>query len=125
MATSSILGGTRAPQQAAGRDAGALGPSDSSDSGSDVAGDPRDEGVSDDAVDAGIPAVRDSDTDAGGTGERAGAIADSGRDGGDILPDSIRSIGGDDSEVTVSLEDIGDIAAEEDDEEDEDADSDV
>ena len=38
MSHSSILGGDRAPQQAPGRDADTLGPSDSSDSGSDVQG---------------------------------------------------------------------------------------
>ena len=38
MSHSSILGGDRAPQQAPGRDAETLGPSDSSDSGSDVHG---------------------------------------------------------------------------------------
>ena len=38
MTQSSILGGERAPQQAAGRSADALGPSDTSDSGSDILG---------------------------------------------------------------------------------------
>ena len=38
MATSSILGGDRAPAEPKGTDADALGPSDSSDSGSDAAG---------------------------------------------------------------------------------------
>lgn len=41
MATSSILGGEHAPTAPKGTDAGALGPSDSSDSGSDAAGDDR------------------------------------------------------------------------------------
>jgi hypothetical protein len=40
MTSSSILGGERAARQAPGRDADALGPSDSSDSGSDVQGEP-------------------------------------------------------------------------------------
>ena len=38
MARSSIMGGERAPQQAKGRNADSLGPSDSSDSGSDILG---------------------------------------------------------------------------------------
>ncbi|WP_208508180.1 hypothetical protein [Variovorax paradoxus] len=41
MATSSILGGEHAPTAPKGTDADALGPSDSSDSGSDAAGDDR------------------------------------------------------------------------------------
>ena len=40
MTNSSILGGERAARQAPGRDVDALGPSDSSDSGSDVQGEP-------------------------------------------------------------------------------------
>ena len=38
MSQSSILGGERAPQQSSGRDAETLGPSDTSDSGSDIQG---------------------------------------------------------------------------------------
>jgi hypothetical protein len=38
MARSSIMGGERAPQQAKGRNADTLGPSDTSDSGSDIQG---------------------------------------------------------------------------------------
>ena len=38
MARSSITGGERAPQQAKGRDTDTLGPSDTSDSGSDIQG---------------------------------------------------------------------------------------
>lgn len=41
MATSSILGGERAPITSKGTDAESLGPSDSSDSGSDASGDNR------------------------------------------------------------------------------------
>lgn len=50
------------------------GPSDSSDSGSDLAGA------------AGRP---HADSDAGGTGERAGAGNDSARDAADIRPDQV------------------------------------
>ena len=38
MARSSIMGGERAPQQAKGRNAESLGPSDTSDRGSDIPG---------------------------------------------------------------------------------------
>ena len=73
MANSSILGGEKAPAQAQGRGADALGPSDSSDSGSDVQGERR--GIAGETGDAGgVPAELGSDTDAAGTGERGGAI---------------------------------------------------
>ena len=76
MATSPLLGGERAATQAKGRDVDALGPSDSSDSGSDSIGELG-------------PDQIDSDTDRNGTGERASAdLRDSGR-GLDILPDHL------------------------------------
>jgi hypothetical protein len=76
MATSSILGGEHAAVQSSGRGADLLGPSDSSDSGSDSVGELG-------------PDQRDSDTDRFGTGERASAdLSDSGR-GTDILPDHV------------------------------------
>jgi hypothetical protein len=100
MAYSSLLGARRAPAQPSGRDAGSLGPSDSSDSGSDIAGI--------DGVESGDPALPtdvalgadrarsatttegvDADTDASGTGERRSAGGDAGRDGGDIGVDRI------------------------------------
>ena len=90
MATSSILGGDRPPSQSSGRDTDALGPSDTSDSGSDIQGergfDALDEGeIGAERVDQG------SDTDAEGTGERGSAVL--GRrgivEGADIAPDHI------------------------------------
>jgi hypothetical protein len=93
MATSSILGGDRQPSQSSGRDIDALGPSDTSDSGSDIQGergfDALDEGeVGGNRVDA------DSDTDAQGTGERGPAVQDrSIVEGADIAPDHVE--GGD------------------------------
>jgi hypothetical protein len=74
MAYSSILGADTAPLQPGGRDSGALGPSDNSDSGSDAIG-------TDEAF---------ADSDAVGTGER-GAVTPNveGREGGDIAPDRI------------------------------------
>jgi hypothetical protein len=94
MATSSIWGAEKAPTQAEGRDVEALGPSDTSDSGSDVQGvldlaDPLDlDNPTYGAVQPGL----DSATDFGGTGERGAALpGEEAREGGDILPDRIGS----------------------------------
>ena len=67
MSHSSILGGDRAPQQAPGRDADTLGPSDSSDSGSDVQGATRLKTEPEEGEETGgaTPVVEDSDSDAG------------------------------------------------------------
>lgn len=73
MAYSSILGAETAPTQPSGRDADLLGPSDSSDSGSDAMG--TDENY--------------ADSDASGTGERGSVTPGEGREGGDILPDRV------------------------------------
>ena len=62
MGTSSILGGTPAPSQAEGRDTDALGPSDSSDSGSDIQGERLAATESDDGdFMHATPSVQDSD----------------------------------------------------------------
>ena len=91
MSQRSILGGERAPQQAPGRDAETLGPSDSSDSGSDIQGATRMKTEPEEGLEAGgaTPVVEDSDTDAAGTGERAEAVPEGARDGADIAPDRI------------------------------------
>jgi hypothetical protein len=73
MAYSSILGAETAPTLPSGRDAELLGPSDSSDSGSDAMG----------------TAEVHADSDASGTGERGSVSPGEGREGGDILPDRI------------------------------------
>jgi hypothetical protein len=73
MAYSSILGAETAPTVPSGRDAELLGPSDSSDSGSDAMGTSEIHG----------------DSDASGTGERGSVTPGEGREGGDILPDRI------------------------------------
>ncbi|RQZ69193.1 chemotaxis protein [Burkholderia sp. Bp9004] len=75
-----------------GRDGRALGPSDSSDSGSDTAGARRypfdvDSPLDEHALERGDAAL-DSDTDRAGTGERASADGDSGlEEAADIEPD--------------------------------------
>jgi hypothetical protein len=78
MAYSSILGAETAPTQPSGRDAELLGPSDSSDSGSDAMG----------------TAEIHADSDASGTGERGSVTPGEGREGGDILPDRIVNMKG-------------------------------
>ena len=76
MPYSSILGAETAPALPTGRDAGALGPSDNSDSGSDAIG----------------TFEAHADSDAVGTGERGAVTPDSeGREGADILPDRVMS----------------------------------
>ncbi len=103
MAHSNLLGRDEIPVVPPGHDTSALGPSDSSDSGSDLAGiATRDEG------DPGLPvdvATRDesphpvtvsesvrpgADSDAGGTGERRSVSGDAGvHEATDIGPDDI------------------------------------
>lgn len=79
--SSSILGGQRAPRRAAGKDVDALGPSNSSDSGSDVQGETATATEADRPDEIGALPVRGAgDSDALGTGERASAT---GRDTAD------------------------------------------
>ena len=78
-----------------GRDTNALGPSDSSDSGSDVQGEKRHPFDVDSPLDAHAletgRATRRSDTDRAGTGERASADGDANLDiDADVLPDTSR-----------------------------------
>lgn len=104
MATSSILGGDRAPVHSSGRGADLLGPSDSSDTGSDSVGELG-------------PDQLASDTDRFGTGERASADLRESGSGLDILPDHVdrASRGGtDDSDI-----DVDELAVSDDEDEDE------
>lgn len=90
MATSSILGGERVDRRAAGRDVDALGPSDSSDSGSDVQGERVMPTAADNPGELGAtPAHAESSSDALGTGERAAAGGGDVEDGADIAPDHV------------------------------------
>lgn len=106
MGTSSILGGTPAPSQAEGRDTDALGPSDSSDSGSDIQGERLAATESDDGdFMHATPAVHGSDSDSGGTGERGSAIPGEDAAGADISADHIETLGGTDAlDDAVSLD---------------------
>ena len=94
MATSSILGGSKAPEEISGKDLQALGPSDNSDSGSDAVGAYGDDELS-------------SDSDAVGTGERASAGLGRNQPDADILPDHIEQAPGTDADTDVDA-DAGD-----------------
>ena len=90
MTNSSLLGGERAAQYAKGRDIDALGPSDSSDSGSDVQGELSLMGEGDHADQLGQLIVGTAnDSDASGTGERGSATGQDGPDAMDIMPDHV------------------------------------
>ena len=90
MSQSSILGGDRAPQQARGRDDDLLGPSDTSDTGSDIQGATRlKTEPAEGQMGGATPIETESDTDSTGTGERAEAVPEGARDGADIAPDRI------------------------------------
>ena len=113
MANSSILGGTRVDRRAPGHDVDALGPSDSSDSGSDVQGERSMPTSPDNPGELGALTVDgDNDSDASGTGERASATGGEGQGGDDILPHRIENDGTmqPDSSLDVPLQDVGDIA---------------
>ena len=88
MATSSILGGDSAPTWPRGSDVASLGPSDSTDSGSDARG-----GFDSDEL--------SSDTDAEGTGERSSVDPLNVRSDADILPDHIEGMPALDMEIDI------------------------
>ncbi|PWF55766.1 hypothetical protein [Massilia glaciei] len=80
-----------------GHGTGALGPSDTSDSGSDLAGAPlAGDGLAEEPAGNAGPDVGDldldSDTDSGGTGERAASGRDDVRDDADIDVDHVETI---------------------------------
>ena len=134
MGHSSLLGVDFAPVEPDGRDSFALGPGDTSDSGSDMAGiDELEEGDPTVPIDV---ALRDDiphrllsaealtgASDAAGTGERRSAGSDAGlKEGADIGVDHVFSLGGDDSGTALlSDEDLKLVAlAASDDDEEED-----
>jgi len=121
MATSSILGGERASIKSSGRDVDALGPSDTSDSGSDIQGERSMSTLPDNPGELGaLVADGQTDSDASGTGERASATGSDSVDGADILPDRITtddSLAADDSQDDLT-EVIGIVSDEDDEDED-------
>ncbi len=115
MATSSILGGERAARRAEGTDVDRLGPSDSSDSGSDIQGASPMPTAPDNPGEWGaVVADPDSDSDAGGTGERASS------DGSDAVDDP--GLAGDPANRRHSVE-AGELADDEGTEDDPDGDA--
>jgi hypothetical protein len=101
MTNSTILGGERAARHAAGKDVDALGPSDSSDSGSDVQGEHSVQGEGEHADELGSLIVNTaSDSDAAGTGERGSATGQDVPDGADIMPDQVTGPAGEVAEIT-------------------------
>lgn len=103
MANSSILGGTPAPAQPSGTDVDALGPSDSSDSGSDVQTNLNHSALPEDGAQGAWPIAHGSTSDASGTGERASAEASSPIDNADLLPDRLIS---DDDDGATQVDDL-------------------
>ena len=101
MATSSILGGDPAPTWPRGSDVASLGPSDSTDSGSDARG-----GFDFDEL--------SSDTDAEGTGERSSVDPLNVRSDADILPDHIEGMPALDMEIAIETAAEDDLALMED-----------
>jgi len=95
MAYSSIMGADKAPIQPSGRSNDLLGPSDNSDSGSDALG----------------TAEIHGDSDAYGTGERGAGAGTDAKEGGDILPDRVVRLGGDDglADSDVADEELTDL----------------
>ena len=113
MATSSILGGERAATRPSGRDTDLLGPSDSSDTGSDVQ---NERGF--DALDpgeiGGDRADLQADSDAGGTGERAAAVHDTDIvEGADVAPDHVEAVGEQDIDATLTDDELEVLADDE------------
>ncbi len=88
MAHSSLLGGDPTPRQPSGTDVASLGPSDLSDTGSDM------------GMGALDPEALDSDSDSLGTGERATVDGRSPVSGADILPDHLERAGASDEAST-------------------------
>ena len=116
MSNSSILGGESAATRASGRDVDALGPSDSSDSGSDVQGERSMATEADNPGElGGLPVELGSDSDSGGTGERGSATGGPDHDGADILPDRVihSPVDASDPDAMEGLDDVEDLAADE------------
>lgn len=117
MAHSSLIGIDRAAQEPAGRDIATLGPSDSSDSGSDMAGidepdsnepnEPVDVALRGDAHRGSMESDDGSGSDSTGTGEARSAAGDAGRrDGSDISVDRVFNDFDEDADDPLSDSDL-------------------
>jgi hypothetical protein len=125
MGNSSILGGEHAATRPSGTDADALGPSDTSDSGSDVQTERNHSALPDEGAEGAFPISHDSSSDAGGTGERASADANAPETDADILPDRIGTVPQDAMDAALSIDDpaaasVDELAVSEDDDEEDD-----
>lgn len=106
-----------APANAPGHDVDSLGPGDSSDTGSDTRGAKRhdfdrDSELDNHALEEGVDEAM-SDTDRGGTGERASADGDGSLEpDSDVLPDRIDNIVVGDNFDDLDLPDDDDTAPE-------------
>lgn len=107
MANSSILGGAATPTHPPGTDVDALGPSDSSDSGSDVQTDQGRSAMPDGSSEGALPIAHESTTDAAGTGERAAAHGRDINAGADVSPDRIDALPADAPDDVASIDDSG------------------
>lgn len=94
MATSSAAGAPSTHPVQPDDDTRRLGPSDSSDSGSDTLGQRADLAPPEDSLTGTTLEPLDGGSDSAGTGERADAEGDLPPDGADILPDRIIGPGG-------------------------------
>lgn len=104
MSTDPLLGGSRAPAHASGKDIDALGPSDTSDSGSDVQTDLRRTSL-DEGAEGALPIAHDSTSDSTGTGESASADPAPPELDADLLPDRTARVPGepgDDLDATTA-----------------------
>lgn len=97
MSTDPLLGGSRAPEHVSGKDIDALGPSDTSDSGSDVQTDLRRTSL-DEGSEGALPIAHDSTSDSAGTGESASADPAPPDVDADVLPDRTGRVPGEDSD---------------------------
>jgi hypothetical protein len=97
MSTNPLLGGSRAPEHVSGKDIDALGPSDTSDSGSDVQTDLRRTSL-DEGSEGALPIVHDSTSDSAGTGESASADPAPPELDADLLPDRTGRVPGEESD---------------------------
>lgn len=110
MSSSNIQGGERIAPRPAGTDVDALGPSDSSDSGSDVQHERRMPTAPDNPAETGaVPSHPDSSSDAAGTGERATSVDENETDvdAPDIMPDHVGAA----TDIDHDHDEMDDLAA--------------
>lgn len=122
MSNSSLLGGEHAATQPSGTDIDALGPSDSSDSGSDVQGARNHSALPDGDPGGALPIAHSSTSDSAGTGESAGADGTVVEADADLLPGRLVGVPRDALDAALSLDDpaaasVLELAATEDDDE--------